>query len=74
MSEILKLPMPENLPRAEDGIIQFGIDWPAIHLRGDSALTFAFYLEQYLNGSKESEPYLRSMVNLLRSCHMKNIK
>lgn len=38
---IRKLPYPVDGGRVESGAIQFGDDWPALHLRGDDAWAIA---------------------------------
>src|SRR4051812_37513084 len=46
MTEVQRLPQPENLDRVESGPVQFGDDWPGVFIRGDNALFFALALRQ----------------------------
>ena len=43
------IPMPEGLTRVESGAIQFGGDWPALHLRGDDAIRIALAIRDVID-------------------------
>lgn len=41
---VVMLPMPEGMQRVETGVVQFGDDWPSIHIRGDVAMFMAMLM------------------------------
>jgi hypothetical protein len=48
MSEPFKIPMPPGVERVETGAIQFGDDWPSVHIRGDNAFNYAMHLKEVI--------------------------
>lgn len=46
--------LPEQTPRVESGVMQFGDDWPGVFFRGDDALYFAHLLSTALEESEIS--------------------
>lgn len=45
MTQIQKLPAPEEQLRVETGAVQFGNDWPGLFIRGDNAMMLKLDIE-----------------------------
>lgn len=64
------------MSRMESGPLQFGDDWPGVWLRGDEAVTAAFYLTLALQSPYTTPPYqdvitrsiLEGLAKTLASC------
>lgn len=73
---IRNLPYPPDGQRVETGVVRFGEDWPAIHIRGDNAIVLANALAAVLN--HHSDPiawaYARNLHALLVSCSVAELK
>jgi len=70
MSDVTKLPAPDNLSRVETGVVQFGDDWPGVFIRGDNAFFYAHALNDVLS-LNYNDPItvaaLDSLMSLLKS-------
>lgn len=71
MSPVRKLPYPEDGHRVETGVVRFGDDWPAIHIRGDNAYYFAAVVREAI--ANPNHPIvleeLAGLADLLESCN-----
>lgn len=71
---IQTLPQPENQPRIETGVVQFGDDWPGVFIRGDNACIYGFLLQQLLD-DPDIDPLVKlnlgGLPELLLSCQVK---
>lgn len=62
--------VPDDAPRIETGLIQFGKDWPGAFIRGDDSFFFAGNLRALLEHGPSSEfsaSILRSLLEILES-------
>lgn len=66
LKRIVKLPLPENMERMENGSVQFGDDWPGVFLRGDSALWYAHAIDMFLAAAKVELPMMIMQLENLR--------
>lgn len=82
--KIRNLPCPDE-GRVETGVIRFGKDWPAIHIRGDEAIGLALTFKLLKKAVQETAPVsegpvyqiclqLDRLVKLLESCDCKNLE
>ncbi len=64
---------PPEAQRVETGPIQFGDDWPGIFLRGDTALYFAYLLDNIKHSQTDPviELILENFAELLSSCDIR---
>lgn len=51
VEHVVMLPMPDNIQRVETGVIQFGDDWPSVHIRGDNAAYYSMALDSLMAGN-----------------------
>lgn len=51
VDSVVMLPMPDNIKRVETGVIQFGDDWPSVHIRGDNAAYYSMALDSLMAGN-----------------------
>lgn len=73
--ELIKLPLPDGMPRMESGPVQFGDDWPGIFLRGDNAVGIGVLLDSFsdLPGLDAiTRLRINSTAKSLMSCRVKN--
>lgn len=81
MKTVEETKLPEQSPRVETGILQFGGDWPGVFIRGDQAYFYALHLKGLLDHVKNDErfnaisyAYLEGFVNFLNSSDIRNHK
>ena len=64
VERIVMLPMPDNIQRVETGVIQFGDDWPSVHIRGDNAAFYSRALNTILMHDKADPVALAALGSL----------
>ena len=65
--------IPEQSPRVESGVVQFGNDWPGIFIRGDRAMYLAACLK-HQNPSFLELGSIKGLADLLGSCDVEKLR
>lgn len=60
--------LPGQKERVETGPVRFGDDWTGLFIRGDECATYAFYLNNLLNGESQlpDQAMLQKLLGMLQ--------
>lgn len=74
IKNISRFPMPQGATRIETGVVQFGDDFPGVHIRGDDAAFYANAIHTLFMSDKNDSVALNSLAGLWELLYSSNIQ